>query len=184
MGAFTSGDIGRYLDSSGCLAIPTHFTAIANCPCRPNQDIRSITILSLVTRIGGEALSCCSNLGYINLPSSLEAMGEYAFSSCKLKNLATPGNLKAILLNAFSHCALLDQISLDNGVQTISSQAFADSGRPLKIFTPSSVTHIAEDAFEFFRNSSSNSKLVEICASYDIFGEAWARKHPDVAIAV
>lgn len=184
MGAFTRGDNGRCLGSGGCLAIPAHFAAIANCARRSNQDIRSVTILGLVTRIGGADFSCRNNLGYINLPPSLKAMGEYAFSSCKLKNLAIPGTLKVIPFSAFSHCALLNQTSHDNGVQTISSQAFADSGRALKIYIPSSVTHIAEDAFEFFRNSSSNSKLEGICASPDTLGKAWASKHPDVAIAV
>ena len=164
MGVFSSGDIGRYLDSSDCLTIPVQFTTMANCTCRSNQDIRSVTILGIVTRIGGEAFSYCSTLGYVNLPSSLEAMGDCTFSSCKLKNLAIPENRKVIPFNAFSHCSLLNQISLDNGVQTISLQTFADCRRPLKIYVSSSVTYIAGEAFEFIRNSPSNSKLIEICA--------------------
>lgn len=184
MNAFTAEDIERCLSDNGCLAIPTQFTTIADCAGRANCHIRSITFLGPISQIGSEAFSCCSNLERIDLPASLETMGEYAFSSCNIKELFIPGSLAVIPPNAFSYCTSLNQITLECGIRSISSQAFADCGRPLRICIPSSVTSIADNAFDSVLLPFSNFKPVEICASPGTFGETWARQHPNVATAV
>ena len=184
MVCFTEHEIDHNLGDNGHLAISKRFNAIANGACRRDSRIQSVSFLGAVSHIGNEAFSCCRNLKRVEFPDSLTFIGEYAFSSCELYTLTIPGGVKVISRNAFSNCRLLQLVTIQDGVESIASQAFADCGRPLRINVPSSVMHIADDAFCCIQSIHPKSIPVEICASPNTTGHVWALKHPNTATAV
>ena len=61
--------------------------------------------------------------------------------------LNLPAGLKIIEAEAFMGDSSIDEVVLPDGVEIIGSKAFANSSLK-QIFLPSSVTYIAEDAFD------------------------------------
>ena len=64
-------------------------TILLSCP----KDVKSFTIPSSVTKIGGEAFSGCGSLANITIPASVTQIGSQAFKGCpKLTLIADRGS--------------------------------------------------------------------------------------------
>lgn len=70
--------------------------------------------------------SGCASLKSIELPSSLENIGEDAFDSCTgLTNITIPDNVKSMEAHAFVNCTGLKSIVIGSGVTSIGGSAFS-----------------------------------------------------------
>lgn len=68
--------------------------------CSKLRDV-SFADNSSLKEIGKSAFANCSSLEIIELPNSLEVIGDSAFSWCSIENLTVPANVKHIGDNAF-----------------------------------------------------------------------------------
>ena len=78
-----------------------------------------ITIPESVKSIGDDAFYFCSGLTSINLNSSLESIGEYAFANTKIANLTIPETVKSIGRYAFYNCSSLRSVRIDKAEGTL-----------------------------------------------------------------
>lgn len=68
-----------------------------------------------------------SKLSKINLPDSLQTIGNYAFNSCNnLISVDIPKNVTRIGNSAFSGCSILEEITISEGVTYLGSNIFND----------------------------------------------------------
>lgn len=125
-----------------------------------------------VTRIGNRAFTGNSSLKSVSLPSTLTAIGAYAFIDSALPEITLPANLTALEDGAFSGCRELKEISIPGGITRIGNSVFERSGLT-SIRIPASVTYICDQAF--WRCDS----LTDVY--YEGSAEDWARINIDVS---
>ena len=89
-----------------------------------------------------------SGLKSVNLPTSVEAIGEMVFMGCSsLKSINLPANLTIIGAGAFYECTGLSSISFPDKLTYILAGAFADCTGLTSISIPASVQVIENDVF-------------------------------------
>ncbi len=85
--------------------------------------------------------------GSITLPSTVIAIGDYAFSDCNITSITFPNSVKTIGRNAFWSCDGLTSITLPNSITTIGNSAFAYCDNLKSVNVPSSVKNIDNSTF-------------------------------------
>ena len=88
-----------------------------------------------------------SSIVDVKLPSTLEAIGSYAFRQSSLHTVTIPGNVKKIGDEAFSLCENLKSVTIEEGVKTIGKLVFYKSAAIQTITLPSTLTKIGNSAF-------------------------------------
>ena len=120
--------------------------ALSNC-----SRLESITIPSSVTDIGANAF-WGSGLKTVTFAedSGITSIGPNTFSNCAyLETITIPSSVTSIGENAFSNCAYLENITIPSSVTSIGMNAFIRCTSLESIRIPSSVTSIGEGAFVF-----------------------------------
>ena len=91
----------------------------------------------------------------ITLPSSIKAVGDYAFSGCEDIPIDTSAaTFTQIGEFAFADCNLLSSISLGEGMTELPAYAFMNCEALIFVYLPSTVTRIDESAFDGCKNLS------------------------------
>ena len=120
-----------YYDSRGnCNAIIESVTRTVNCEGVDYNCIKDRLILGCmntvipdnVSSIGDMAFHSAVGLKSINLPSTLNSIGEYAFYCCGLSSLNIPSNVTSIGKCAFSDCVSIETITVDSNNQVYDSR--------------------------------------------------------------
>ena len=84
----------------------------------------------------------------INLPSTLEHIGEFAFNGCsELQSVKIPEKITALSTGIFTGCSALTSVVLPEGLTSIGQEAFYGCSQLEQIQLPASVTEIASYAF-------------------------------------
>ncbi len=78
--------------------------------------------------LGKKAFSSFTGLSAVDLPSTLEAIGPFAFAGTALRSFHAPSALRIIQEKAFYGCRQLAQVQLDEGLESIGPSAFEDCG--------------------------------------------------------
>jgi hypothetical protein len=96
--------------------------------CYPAGKIdAAYNIPNSVTAIGNEAFSGCSGLSSITIPNSVTEIGFGAFEYCRgLSSISIPGSVTEIKGHTFFDCSSLSSIIIPNSVTKISFGAFKD----------------------------------------------------------
>lgn len=131
----------------------------------------------VVREIGDGAFSGCASVTAVNIPSSVEKIGEKAFENClglvkvsytgsafesssrvigaaafrkceKLKTVLLPGGLTEIRDEAFNGCTSLTEISLPDTLKKIGTGAFSLCSGLTSVAIPASTADIAATAFK------------------------------------
>ena len=95
------------------------------------ENIKEIELPETVTEIGLEAFSnySFSSLKKINIPNSVNVIGDYAFASCgELSTIMIPASVKSIGMGAFTNCSNVTSITIPNSVTYIGESAFGSCG--------------------------------------------------------
>jgi hypothetical protein len=131
----------------------------------------SVSITVAVKTIGESAFEQCSNLNYvylpeelteikpftfhgcdslpeIELPETLEVIGENAFAFCGLRSLKLPTTLKLIEDNAFMKCEHISFVGIPNSVVAIGEKAFYGCCNVTSAIIGESVELIGAKAFD------------------------------------
>lgn len=119
--------------------------------CRSQED--RIVVPAQVSRHRVVALegafAGCGRLTGVELPDSLERIGDFSFSHCsELTGLTIPNSVTYIGQRAFSYCRKLRQLTLPEGVTTIGDAAFRGCGQLQQINIPAGVTELGSSLFE------------------------------------
>lgn len=139
------------IDEAGTLHISgkgpmPDYESYTNAPWRWDS-YQSVVVEEGITCIGEDAFSM-STLKTISLPDSLVSIRDGAFTGCPLTEITIPNSVKHIGNMAFYHTMSLEKVVLPEGLKTIPSFCFAESGI-MDLEIPSSVTTIEGGAFNF-----------------------------------
>ncbi len=104
--------------------------------------------LSGLTEIGENVFNGCRSLETINLPNTIETIGDAAFTNSGLVSFSFPSKLKLIGAHAFEDCNKLKNVSpIPEGVTVIPSFLFNRCKKLEDIKIPNTLTKIKEKAF-------------------------------------
>ena len=79
------------------------------------------------TAIARKGFSNFAELQQVDLPNTLELIGDYAFSRTGIATFTAPSSLRAIGERAFFACSNLTTVQLDEGLEFIGNHAFDDT---------------------------------------------------------
>lgn len=129
---------------------------IGESACEGCYNLRRVNIPNSVESIGDKAFSYCSNaLKTITIPDSVLSIGAQAFEYCKALNEVTIGDaVTDIGLGAFSDCVSLKEITIGKSVKNIGAGAFSDCKSIESIILPNKVVTLGESAFLMCRSLS------------------------------
>lgn len=128
-------------------------TAIGNSAFEEGTDINKIgkvNLPSTVKTIGDKAFFDCYGLTAVNFSeaASLETIGSNAFTHSNLETVETPASLKTIGDRAFAYVASMSVLKLNDGLESIGTDAFIWCANITEVIFPDSVTTIKNAAFE------------------------------------
>lgn len=124
--------------------------AIADYAFVGNESITSVGLLpDTIRKIGKKAFCDCTSLsGNLVLPSSLEEIGEYAFSNTSLTgDLFLPSGLRYVGEGAFLRSDFDGELVIGEALEKIEKLTFANTSLRGDLAIPSNVKSIGERAF-------------------------------------
>lgn len=98
------------------------------------SPITSILLPSSIELIGIGAFKNCRNLVEIEIPSSIEIIQQYTFTSTSIKKITIPKGIKTIAAFAFNECPNLTCVILGENVSTIDAWSFENCNDLKEIF--------------------------------------------------
>lgn len=145
----TSVGVGAFKDSYvAAIGLPKTITEIGDSAfygCVATY----IQMPEAVTRIGNGAFAECKALGHLNLPASLQQIGDDALSSTPLYSIGDEANLQHLTHigeNALANTRL-QKFPLTDAVSELGSGAFSGCSRLKEIHLPASLTKIPDHLF-------------------------------------
>lgn len=109
--------------------------------------IKSITIPSSVRAIGRYAFAGCTNLTEVNLSEGLQYIGQGAFQASGIKKITIPSTLQYAGAWPFSLCDNLTSVAIADGASEIDGGLFARCSSLTDVEIPNTVTKINGSAF-------------------------------------
>ncbi len=101
-----------------------------------------------VTEIGLAAFKDCKNLATVNLPDSLEVIGDGAFQGCTaIEEITVPGGA-SLGWNVFMGCTALKSAKFEEGVTAIPWYTFKDCSSLIWVHLPESMESIEMNSFQ------------------------------------
>lgn len=91
-----------------------------------SSDVTSLKLHSATVMIGTSAFS--NQIKELTIPYNVRVIDDRAFSGSYIKNIVLPDSVVRIGDGAFSNCAVLEQVYIPAGVETIGQSIFSNSG--------------------------------------------------------
>ncbi len=161
----------KYNGKDETVVIPSNVETIGKIAFKGNNKINTLKFEngSKIKAISTSAFEGCSALSSVQLPNTLETIGDYAFSDCvSLLDFVMPDSVKSVGVGAFDGCAQMSYVYLSQSLEKIGEKAFNSCVALSSIDIPSSVKNIGKEAFlacnsltKIKVSSSNNNYLVE-----------------------
>lgn len=121
-------------------------TTICDNAFHSNTYLSYVSLPRTLKTIGDHAFEFTS-LTDIRIPDGVRYIGERAFANSNLTDITILGNVKAIGPSAFSSCSDLLNLTLEEGIKEIGTEAFYKNSRLQSISIPDSVISIGKKCF-------------------------------------
>ena len=121
-----------------------------------NKTLKRINLPQTIETIGDSAFEGAA-IEEINLPPSLKSIGKTAFSGTQLKKIKIPGSVKIIPTYCFGRCNNLEEADIEWGVEIIGQFAFTKCQNLTSVNMPRSLTKMNHNSF----NETPVSSLME-----------------------
>ena len=114
-----------------------------------NSSVGEIILPEGLTTIGENAFWGFTALERINIPSTVETIGNGALSGTKIREIVIPGSVRSIGNGAFDRCLQLSSISFENssGGLKLGDDVFASCNSLAEITIPARITHLGDRSF-------------------------------------
>lgn len=89
-----------------------------------NGSSSDVGIPNDVIKIGNRAFYKNENINSVNIPSSVNSIGDFAFARSNISNVSIPNSVKSIGYAAFYQCPNLSEINIPDSVEYIELGAF------------------------------------------------------------
>ena len=109
------------------------------------MKLERIVLPSTLQAIGHAALAGCDRLTAIEIPASVTAIGDYAFSGSGLQNVSIPSTVQTVGRGAFAHCMGLQSATV--GSPVIGDYAFVGDSQLQGVQLSQDVRRIGIEAF-------------------------------------
>lgn len=114
------------------------------------NELTSVTLPEGLTSIGYAALSGCSNLRWMQLPSTLVTLADWAcYGDASLQMVTLPEATRRVGACAFAFCTELDSLVLGAKTRAVGAQAFYYCSELTEVYLPWTVTQIGVYAFAY-----------------------------------
>lgn len=114
------------------------------------EQIKSLTILPGVTRVGNFSFYESKNLNSVDMSGTVKAIGRDAFDGCDgLTSIKLPEGVVELEDYAFSSCEKLRKVTLPDSLTTVAHCAFAWCPSLSSINMPDSITNLGEGVFVY-----------------------------------
>lgn len=105
------------------------------------SSLTEIDLPESLEYIGNSAFAICQGLESVNIPASVKTIGENAFQYCIYITTATM-SAEEIGAGAFSNCRMLETLTLNEGVKKIGKEIISGTERLKELYLPASVEQI------------------------------------------
>ena len=102
--------------------------------------------------IGDWSFYLCWSIKSLNLPSTINKIGNLAFVNCRITNLDLPSGLISIGHGAFENCTHLKSMDFPTSLTSIGDWVFSGCDSLTSLTLHSTITSIGEDAFTYSPN--------------------------------
>ena len=114
-----------------------------------NNKCQQYNIINGTVEIGENAFYC-SNVEFVNIPTSVTVIGKFAFySSKKLKEILIPNSVREIGYEAFQYCSDLTSLTLSSQITKIEEGTFLGCYSLKSVFFPENIKEISPTAFNY-----------------------------------
>ena len=134
---------------------------------------KTIKLPSSLQSIGNNAFSNCYNITSIELPNDIQSIGNYAFENCfGITEIDLPNSLVSIGENAFDSCNGLTKIEIPEKISTIESSTFRNCENLEEVVLPENLKNINSYAFYYCKKleTITQSTNLEYIGSYAFDG--------------
>ena len=142
------------------------------------SDIKEVVFINGMTSIGNYACENMTNLEYINIPASVQTIGDYAFANInnrKVSNLVLTSNIVSIGDYAFAGNTYIEQIDFGKSIESIGAYAFQNCTRVTTMTCLAEVTpEVGADALTSISNYAELYVLGSALRKYQV-DENWNR---------
>lgn len=112
------------------------------------KSLKEVNLPDSIEILGDLTFKSCEALEEIYMPDNVEIIGKECFAFCEsLKNIDIPDSVKVIGANAFAKCTSLSAVALPDSLETIEEMTFFSCTSLSTIAIPDSVKTIRESAF-------------------------------------
>lgn len=122
----------------------------------PSGKSGTFNIPSTVIKIGDSCFESCDKLTKITIPSSVETIGNYAFSGVKLEKLIIPDSVKSVGEGCFNNTEITTKFHLSDKIINIPESCFEAAKIPIEKYLNRWET-IGKDALRSVDNFSSGT---------------------------
>lgn len=137
------------------------------------EEVTTLVLPEGLTNVGDLAFFEFKYLEVIQLPSTVERVGRYAFAHCEnVRMLTLSPVLKEVEDGAFSDCWKLTSLRLPDGLQTIGTKGFYRCEAITSVTVPASVTEIGVSAFGYCKSlvSADVRAAIKVLPEYCFYG--------------
>lgn len=132
------------------------------------SKIYEVKLPSTITAIGKYAYAGCKNLASVQLPYGLQTIGEGAFSNCGgIGKILIPASVRNIDKKAFENCKTLGSIMLPDRLEFIGDEAFKGCEALSSIGLPGRLEKLGKETFKGCRNLTSFTSLPDFITEYN-----------------
>ncbi len=128
-----------------------------------NSALRNVQLPSTLESIGEYAFSHCALLTEIDLPNGMTSLGSGCFATTGLTQIAFPSSITVIPAYCFYNCTALADVSFHTGLKEIGTYAFYNCTSLTSVVLPGSVETIGDYAFY----GCSSLQFIDIPAGVD-----------------